>query len=36
VVLAGPGWAGLPRTAGTLRPRSLTQALDLLAGLARP
>ncbi|GAA5019194.1 hypothetical protein GCM10025734_71980 [Kitasatospora paranensis] len=36
VVLAGPGWAGLPRTAGTLRPRSLGQALDLLAGLASP
>ncbi|MFD9130145.1 MerR family transcriptional regulator [Kitasatospora sp. NPDC059571] len=34
VVLAGPGWAGAPRTAGTLRPRGLSQALDQLAMLA--
>ncbi len=36
VLLAGPGWAGGPRPAGTLRPRGLGQALDELAGLLRP
>ena len=33
VLLAGPGWAGAARPAGTLRPRGLGEALDRLAEL---
>ncbi|MFD5462851.1 MerR family transcriptional regulator [Kitasatospora sp. NPDC127059] len=35
VLVAGPGWTGPRRPPGTLRPRDLTAALDLLEGLLR-
>ncbi|MFF2073483.1 MerR family transcriptional regulator [Kitasatospora sp. NPDC058162] len=35
VLVAGPGWAGPRRPPGTLRPRDLAGALDLLEGLLR-
>ncbi|MER7674300.1 MerR family transcriptional regulator [Kitasatospora sp. NPDC096128] len=35
VLVAGPGWAGPRRPPGTLRPRDLATALDLLEGLLR-
>ncbi|WP_051700057.1 MerR family transcriptional regulator [Streptomyces sp. NRRL F-4474] len=33
VLPAGPGWAGQPLAPGTLRPRGLREALDLLRGI---
>jgi hypothetical protein len=36
VLLAGPGWAGPARPAGTLRPRGLGETLDRLAELMAP
>lgn len=35
VLLAGPGWAGSGRIAGTVRPRSLADGLATLSALAR-
>ncbi|MDK1475418.1 MerR family transcriptional regulator [Streptomyces sp. 549] len=35
LLLAGPGWAGIGRVTGTVRPRSLAEALEALTAVAR-